>query len=162
MGGWWRCCAPVARTWHRPRMRWRRRLRARWRYGPRRVCRRPEAWLLTAARRRLVDARRRVGTHVAATPVLRLRATLPEDLSAALPDHRLALLLACADPAVKPTARAPPMLQAVLGLEASRIAGAFLLAPAAMAQRLVRAKRCAAGRVSAVLGGAGGARRPRR
>ncbi len=101
---------------------------------------RPEAWLLTAARRRLLDGHRRRATHTAATPELLRRAALPDDPDA-LPDHRLALLLACADEAVEPAARAALMLQVVLGLEAARIASAFLVAPAAMAQRLVRAKR---------------------
>lgn len=101
---------------------------------------RPEAWLLTAARRRLLDGHRRRATHSLAAPDLLRRAALPDD-PATLPDHRLALLLACADPAVEPAARAPLMLQVVLGLEAARIASAFLVAPSAMAQRLVRAKR---------------------
>jgi RNA polymerase sigma-70 factor (ECF subfamily) len=59
----------------------------------------------------------------------------------AIPDHRLALLLACAAPEVEPSARAALMLQCVLGLDAARIASAFLVAPAAMSQRLVRAKK---------------------
>ena len=101
---------------------------------------RPEAWLLTAARRRLLDGHRRRATHSLAAPDLLRRAALPDD-PATLPDHRLALLLACADPAVEPAARAPLMLQVVLGLEAWRIASAFLVTPSALAQRLVRAKR---------------------
>jgi len=56
------------------------------------------------------------------------------------PDRRLALLFACAHPAIDPAIHAPLMLQVVLGLEAAQIASAFLLSPAAMAQRLVRAK----------------------
>jgi RNA polymerase sigma-70 factor (ECF subfamily) len=52
----------------------------------------------------------------------------------------LALLFACANPAIDPALRAPLMLQAVLGMEAAQIASAFLVSPAAMAQRLVRAK----------------------
>src|SRR4029077_7630081 len=39
-----------------------------------------------------------------------------------------------------PAARTPLMLQTVLGIDAARIASAFLVAPAAMGQRLVRAK----------------------
>jgi RNA polymerase sigma-70 factor (ECF subfamily) len=101
----------------------------------------PEAWLLTTARRRMLDQHRRRATARAAVPELRHRAGLPADAPAAIPDHRLALLLACADPAVDPAARAPLMLQAVLGLDAARIGSAFLVAPAAMGQRLVRAKR---------------------
>jgi RNA polymerase sigma-70 factor (ECF subfamily) len=56
------------------------------------------------------------------------------------PDERLKLLFVCAHPAIDPAARTPLMLQTVLGLEAARIASAFLVSPAAMSQRLVRAK----------------------
>ncbi len=106
---------------------------------------RPEAWLLTAARRRLLDGHRRRGVVTAAAPDLLLRGeALVEtggEAAEALPDHRLALLLACAAEAVEPAARAPLMLQCVLGLDAGRIASAFLVSPASMGQRLVRAKR---------------------
>ncbi|WP_137181448.1 DUF6596 domain-containing protein [Roseomonas sp. AR75] len=103
----------------------------------------PEAWLLTAARRKLADGHRRRATAGAAAPELRRRAALAgsAEEEEAIPDHRLALLLACAAPEVEPAARAPLMLQCVLGLDAARIASAFLVAPAAMSQRLVRAKR---------------------
>ncbi|MFX7961040.1 sigma factor-like helix-turn-helix DNA-binding protein, partial [Acinetobacter baumannii] len=57
-----------------------------------------------------------------------------------LPDRRLALMFACAHPAIDPAARAPLMLQAVLGFDAATIADAFLVTPATMSQRLVRAK----------------------
>src|SRR5262245_28625799 len=50
-------------------------------------------------------------------------------------------MFACAHPALDPAVRAPLILQAVLGLDARSIASAFLCAPAAMSQRLVRAKR---------------------
>jgi RNA polymerase sigma-70 factor (ECF subfamily) len=103
---------------------------------------RPEAWLLTVARRRLVDAARRRRTADGAVPELLCRADLAAlDPGSALPDHRLALLLACAGEEIEPAARAPLMLQCVLGLDAARIAGAFLVSPAAMSARLVRAKR---------------------
>ncbi|SFK99083.1 DUF6596 domain-containing protein [Falsiroseomonas stagni] len=102
----------------------------------------PEAWLLTAARRRLLDGHRRRATATAAEPTLRHTALLAEEADAeAIPDHRLALLLACAAPEVERAAQAPLMLQVVLGLDAARIASAFLLSPTAMGQRLVRAKR---------------------
>jgi len=101
----------------------------------------PEAWLLTTARRRLTDAARRRATATHAAPDLIRLAEIPPDEPGDIPDHRLALLLACADPAVEPAARAPLMLQAVLGLDAARIASAFLVPPATMSQRLVRAKR---------------------
>jgi RNA polymerase sigma-70 factor (ECF subfamily) len=56
------------------------------------------------------------------------------------PDERLKLLFVCAHPAIDPAARTPLMLQTVLGIDAARIASAFLVSPAAMSQRLVRAK----------------------
>jgi RNA polymerase sigma-70 factor (ECF subfamily) len=103
----------------------------------------PEAWLLTAARRRFLDAARRGRTRRDAVP--RLEAMLDE-LAAEqaaerpIPDARLRLIFACAHPAIDPAARAPLMLQTVLGLDAAAIASAFLVSPAAMSQRLVRAK----------------------
>lgn len=100
----------------------------------------PEAWLLTAARRRLLDGHRRAATAAAAVPDLPREEAAADDPEA-LPDHRLALLLACAAEDVEPAARAALMLQCVLGLDAARIASAFLVSPAAMGQRLVRAKR---------------------
>ncbi len=55
--------------------------------------------------------------------------------------ERLKLLFVCAHPAIDAAARTPLMLQTVLGLDAARIASAFLLQPSAMGQRLTRAKR---------------------
>jgi len=46
----------------------------------------------------------------------------------------------CAHPAIDPAMHTPLMLQTVLGLDAARIAGAFLISPKTMGQRLVRAK----------------------
>ncbi|WP_425285031.1 RNA polymerase sigma factor [Bauldia litoralis] len=102
----------------------------------------PEAWLVTVARRRLIDAARRRQTGDAAEGTLRL---LAEEVDAAaagpgIPDRRLALLFACAHPALDPAIRAPLMLQVVLGLDAKRIASAFLMSPAAIGKRLGRAK----------------------
>ncbi|QNI35726.1 RNA polymerase sigma factor [Edaphobacter albus] len=102
----------------------------------------PEAWLLTAARRRLIDAARRRNTSDGAVPQLQL---LSEELEVAsaqteIPDRRLALMFACAHPAIDAELRAPLMLQVVVGLDAKTIASAFLVSPAAMSKRLVRAK----------------------
>ncbi len=58
----------------------------------------------------------------------------------AIPDQRLSLMFACAHPGIEPDIRAPLILQTVLGFDAQTIASAFLVAPAAMGQRLVRAK----------------------
>jgi RNA polymerase sigma-70 factor (ECF subfamily) len=57
-----------------------------------------------------------------------------------VPDERLKLMFVCAHPAIDPDMRTPLMLQTVLGLEGVEIARAFLVAPATMSQRLVRAK----------------------
>ncbi len=104
----------------------------------------PEAWLLTAARRKLIDGARRRNTRVLSTPALTLAA---EEAEAAMrddkpfPDERLKLLFICAHPAIDAAIRTPLMLQTVLGLDAARIASAFLVSPRAMSARLVRAKR---------------------
>jgi len=58
-----------------------------------------------------------------------------------IPDERLALMFACAHPAIEPAIRAPLILQTILGFDAATIASAFLVAPAAMGQRLSRAKQ---------------------
>jgi RNA polymerase sigma-70 factor (ECF subfamily) len=59
----------------------------------------------------------------------------------AVPDNRLNLMFVCAHPAIDEKLRTPLMLQVVLGLDAARIAAAFLVSPGTMAQRLVRAKQ---------------------
>jgi RNA polymerase sigma-70 factor (ECF subfamily) len=101
----------------------------------------PEAWLLTVARRKLADAGRLRGQDQAAAEHFALLAELAEtDADSELPDRRLELLFACAHPGVEQAARAPLMLQAVLGFDAATIASAFLVAPSTMGQRLVRAK----------------------
>lgn len=103
----------------------------------------PEAWLLTAARRKLIDAARHRQVQASAAPAIQAAieeaATLANEAKE-FPDERLKLLFICAHPAIDAAARTPLMLQAVLGLDSARIASAFLVAPAAMAQRLVRAK----------------------
>ena len=63
-----------------------------------------------------------------------------EDTGTMFPDERLKLLFVCAHPAIDTAARTPLMLQTVLGLDAARIASAFVVRPSAMGQRLTRAK----------------------
>lgn len=107
------------------------------------VPRRPESWLLTAAKRRVIDDARRAKTR--RDKVDRLRLDAQEAASVpfrtGLPDRRLELLLVCAHPDVPANVRTALMLQTVLGLNADRIGSAFLVKPATMGQRLVRAKR---------------------
>ena len=103
----------------------------------------PEAWLLAAARRRMIDIARRRRTSEAAADRLQLSAdeAASEMDPADVPDWRLRLMFACAHPAIDAAIRGPLMLQTVLGLDAGAIAAALLTAPKAMGQRLVRAKR---------------------
>jgi RNA polymerase sigma-70 factor (ECF subfamily) len=100
----------------------------------------PEAWLLTVARRKLADAGRLRGQDRAAAEYFALLAALDSPEDSVLPDRRLELLFACAHPGIEQAAHAPLMLQAVLGFDAATIGSAFLVAPATMGQRLVRAK----------------------
>src|SRR5262249_37823553 len=100
----------------------------------------PEAWLVTAARRKLVANMRREQVRSSARDTLRLITDEIAPDTVVFPDERLKLLFVCAHPAIDTAARTPLMLQAVLGLDMPRIASAFLVAPAAMSQRLVRAK----------------------
>jgi RNA polymerase sigma-70 factor, ECF subfamily len=103
----------------------------------------PEAWLLTVARRRLVDDLRRRRTRTEAAGHLRLVADELEAAAAtatAMPDERLGLMFACAHPAIDRAIRAPLMLQTILGFDAATVGSSFLVAPSTMAQRLVRAK----------------------
>lgn len=103
----------------------------------------PTAWLLTVARRRIIDEGRRsdrLRTYhsdvVACISEWNAHGTTDPDL----PDERLSLMFACAHPAIAPSVRTALMLQCVLGLSAERIASAFLTSPSSMSQRLVRAK----------------------
>lgn len=102
----------------------------------------PEGWLLTVARRKIIDLSRGHRRAENASEELKVMA---EGLEAAatdteIPDRRLALMFACAHPAIDASIRAPLILQVVLGFDAAMIASAFLISPAAMGQRLVRAK----------------------
>jgi predicted RNA polymerase sigma factor len=101
----------------------------------------PEAWLLTVARRKTIDAARRRRTAETVTGQLQI---LTESLNTGedmeIPDRRLALMFACAHPAIEESIRAPLILQVILGLDAKTIASAFLTSPASMSKRLVRAK----------------------
>ncbi|MBX9908374.1 MAG: RNA polymerase subunit sigma-70 [Beijerinckiaceae bacterium] len=102
---------------------------------------RPEAWLLTTARRVLIDRARAQTVRADAGPTLALLTDQFAMAEPALfPDDRLKLLFVCAHPAIDASARTPLMLQTVLGLDAARIAAAFLTSAAALGQRLVRAK----------------------
>jgi RNA polymerase sigma-70 factor, ECF subfamily len=103
----------------------------------------PDAWLLAAARRRQTDVIRKRKVRTAAEEQVKLIVNEIEAMAnqrEAIPDRRLALMFACAHPAIDPGMRTPLMLQTILGLTAEDIASAFLVSSATMGQRLVRAK----------------------
>jgi RNA polymerase sigma factor (sigma-70 family) len=103
----------------------------------------PEAWLLHVARNRIIDAARRNQVRRHSEKFLQQIAEEAETVAEThelFPDERLKLLFVCGHPAIEDAARTPLMLQTVLGIDAARIASAFLVSPAAMSQRLVRAK----------------------
>jgi len=106
----------------------------------------PEAWLLVVARNRLRDVWKSAARQTS-RPLDEMDwendefGTFDEPVGSGIPDHRLELMLVCAHPAIAASVRTPLMLQVVLGVDAAAIAAAFAVEPAAMAQRLVRAKR---------------------
>jgi len=106
----------------------------------------PEAWLMTVARRKLIDVFRGSRRGEIASEELQVmarrleRAASEAERLSEIPDQRLALMFACAHPAIEAGIRAPLILQVILGLDAKAIASAFLTSPAAMGKRLVRAK----------------------
>jgi predicted RNA polymerase sigma factor len=103
----------------------------------------PEAWLLHAARNRMIDAARRNQVRQNSEAFIQQIAEEAQTVAAThdhFPDERLKLLFVCAHPAIDAAARTPLMLQTVLRVDAARIASAFLVSSTAMGQRLVRAK----------------------
>jgi RNA polymerase sigma-70 factor (ECF subfamily) len=83
--------------------------------------RNPEAWLLTAARRSLIDAIRhqRVVLESESTIKFLTENSTETDLPTQFPDERLKLLFVCAHPVIDPAMHTPLMLQTVLGLDAA-------------------------------------------
>ncbi|WP_248925637.1 RNA polymerase sigma factor [Paenibacillus hamazuiensis] len=103
----------------------------------------PEAWLLTAARRKLIDGARRARVQAKAEPALLAMAEEARRWSRSdedFPDERLRMMFMCAHPDIDPSMHTPLMLQTVLGIDAARIASAFIVKPSTMGQRLSRAK----------------------
>src|SRR5262245_36147985 len=99
----------------------------------------PPGWLLTPARPRVIAPARRQRVRTEHAETIRFLASepQPECVPDEFPDERLKLFFVCAHPAIDPALHAPLMLQTVLGLNAARIAAAFLVSPATMSQRLV-------------------------
>jgi RNA polymerase sigma-70 factor, ECF subfamily len=103
----------------------------------------PGAWIVTTARNRAIDRIRREKVFQQKAELIGRLQELPveEDDVSAIPDDRLALVFTCCHPALAAESRVALTLREVGGLTTTEIAHAFLVAEAAMAQRLVRAKR---------------------
>ena len=105
----------------------------------------PRAWLVSAGRFRAVDVLRQRGRLDALQPELAERLAEIAEANAAradraVEDDRLRLVFACCHPALDRAIQVPLTLREVCGLTTEEIAAAFLAAPSAMAQRLVRGK----------------------
>jgi RNA polymerase sigma-70 factor, ECF subfamily len=102
----------------------------------------PGAWLLTVAKRKLLD-RRRVESRrrelIEQFAPTELIVDIPEEEE--LADDRLRLIFTCCHPALAPEASIALTLRTLGGLETAEIARAFLLPETTMAQRLLRVKR---------------------
>ena len=101
----------------------------------------PDAWLLTVAKRQLLQMARHDKVRFDPAVTTLLAKDEAEEHTFTIPDARLKLLFVCAHPAIDEKVRIPLMLQTVLGLEVADMAHALLLSPTALAQRLVRAKQ---------------------
>jgi RNA polymerase sigma-70 factor (ECF subfamily) len=103
----------------------------------------PAGWIITTARNRGIDRIRRESTREhrqRQATWMHEPGDLPAD-TGAVPDDQLRLVFTCCHPALAPPAQIALTLRLVAGLQTPEIARAFLVPEAAMAQRLVRAKR---------------------
>jgi RNA polymerase sigma-70 factor (ECF subfamily) len=109
----------------------------------------PRAWIIQTARYKAIDRIRRQGRYAeklesyAASGLTRaFEETKESDFGTSeIPDDRLRLIFTCCHPALARDAQIALTLRTLCGLETDEIARAFLVPPATMAQRLVRAKR---------------------
>jgi RNA polymerase sigma-70 factor, ECF subfamily len=98
----------------------------------------PAAWVLMTARYKAIDRLRRHTVEAGLAPILK---ELEADRSdAPAPEDPLRLLFTCCHPTLAPEAQIALTLRTLCGLSTEEIARAFLIPPATMAQRLVRAK----------------------
>jgi RNA polymerase sigma-70 factor (ECF subfamily) len=117
---------------------------ASWRSAPRQTAAR--ACIVSTARHKANDRIRRrarlehkLETEIA--PGLSEASDVPDYDTSEIPDDRLRLIFTCCHPAIALESQVALTLRALCGLETEEIARAFLVPPATMAQRLVRAKR---------------------
>src|SRR5579863_518177 len=106
----------------------------------------PLAWLMQTARHKAIDRIRRHERYSEklesfVTSGLFRTVEQPDYNTDDIPDERLRLIFTCCHPALTLEAQVSLTLHTLCGFEADEIARAFLVPPATMAQRLVRAKR---------------------
>lgn len=108
----------------------------------------PPAWLLTAARRRIVDRLRSEAVAARKLPLLAVEAAVQEEAQAFMADageqmldERLRLVLLCAHPSLAPESAAALTLRLVLGVPTEDVARLFLVPTPTMAARLTRARK---------------------
>lgn len=103
----------------------------------------PRAWLVSAGRFKAIDGLRRRARFAASQPMLIAQIEALEQADwrdEDVEDDRLRLIFTCCHPALAADAQVPLTLREVCDLTTEQIARAFLAAPAAIAQRIVRAK----------------------
>jgi RNA polymerase sigma-70 factor, ECF subfamily len=104
----------------------------------------PRAWIIQTARHKAIDLIRRQKRFEEKVQALSVTASAfeePDYGTDEIPDDRLRLIFTCCHPALAPDSQVALTLRTLGGLETDEIARAFLVPPATMAQRLVRAKR---------------------
>lgn len=108
----------------------------------------PRAWLVSTGRFKAIDSLRRRARFDASLSELAerldaaaLNSAEARESNEGLEDDRLRLIFTCCHPALAPETRIALTLREVCGLTTEEIARAFLTAPSALAQRIVRAKR---------------------
>ncbi len=104
----------------------------------------PRAWIIQTARFKAIDLIRRRTLHQEKAPeIAEITPSIvePNYDNLEIPDDRLRLIFTCCHPALAPEAQVALTLRTLGGLETDEIARAFLVPPATMAQRPVRAKR---------------------
>ncbi|PYY92518.1 RNA polymerase subunit sigma-24 [Pseudomonas sp. TKO26] len=103
----------------------------------------PRAWLVSVGRFKAIDALRRRARFAASQAALlsQLEQLEQDDWSVEdVQDDRLRLIFTCCHPALAADAQVPLTLREICDLSTEEIARAFLVAPATIAQRIVRAK----------------------
>jgi RNA polymerase sigma-70 factor, ECF subfamily len=104
----------------------------------------PRPWLISTARFKAIDAMRRRARfdEVQRDLVAHIEARVGEapEENEEIEDDRLRLIFTCCHPALAPEGQVALTLREVCGLTTEEIARAFLVSPATLAQRIVRAK----------------------